>query len=160
MLSGKLPGSMPAWRLGGLQGLRLWGRAALPQNLRRVKQKRELQNSWVGISPHNRTGISRQSCIFRKVTYPPLVGQAEHLACRKRQPGVFAGVVRTHFAPTLPACSSTRRATGENRRRGRVGPVCRFRSGGGAVTRRGTWTALDRVCEQPQIMRTVPKSPW
>ena len=27
----------------------------------------------------------------------PGVGQAEHLACRKRQPGAFAGVARTHF---------------------------------------------------------------
>ena len=26
----------------------------------------------------------------------PWVGQAEHLACRKRQPGAFAGAARTH----------------------------------------------------------------
>ena len=52
----------------------------------------------------------------------PWVGQAEHLACRKRQPGTFAGVARTH---------SGRRAERpqESPCRGRVGPVYRFLGG-------------------------------
>lgn len=34
----------------------------------------------------------------KRITHP-WVGQAEHLACRKRQPGAFAGVAHTHFVP-------------------------------------------------------------
>ena len=46
------------------------------------------------------------------------------IACRKRQPGAFAGAARTH---------SGRRAgrPQEGTCHGRVGPVCQFRGGGG-----------------------------
>ena len=67
------------------------------------------------------------------------VGQAEHLACRKRQPGAFAGAARTH----------SRRRAGrpqEGPCRGRVGPVCWFRGRGGEmIPVEGIWTVLGRV---------------
>ena len=56
------------------------------------------------------------------------VGQAEHLACRKRQPGAFAGVARTHSGRD-GSCPQ------EGPCRGRVGPVCRFQEGGGETHR-------------------------
>lgn len=54
------------------------------------------------------------------------MGQAENLACRKRQPGAFAGVARTHSP-------GRGRRPQEDPCHGRVSPVCRFRSEDGAV---------------------------
>ena len=51
----------------------------------------------------------------------PWVGQAERLACRKRQPGAFAGVARTHFPP---ACSKHRTAEQESAPVAAVLPLC------------------------------------
>ena len=59
------------------------------------------------------------------------VRQAEHLACRKQQPGAFVGVAHTH----------SRRSDEQPQEgpcRGRVGPVCWFRGrGGGGGSCRG-----------------------
>ena len=61
------------------------------------------------------------------------VGQAEHLACRKRPPGAFAGVARTHFCPgTLRRAQARGGRARESPCCRRAGPVCRFRGWGGA----------------------------
>ena len=61
------------------------------------------------------------------------VGQAEHLACRKRPPGAFAGVARTHFCPgTLRRAQARGGRARESPCCRRTGPVCRFRGWGGA----------------------------
>ena len=77
-----------------------------------------------------------------------MVRQAEHLACRKRQPGTFAGVARTHFCP-VKGIRWLRHKTVEPEGtpcRGRVSPVCRFRGGGeGGATETGISAALGRV---------------
>ena len=52
------------------------------------------------------------------------MGQAEHLACRKRLPGTFAGVARTHSP-------GRGRRPQEDPCHGRVGPVCWFEGRGG-----------------------------
>ena len=52
--------------------------------------------------------------------------KSREIACRKRQPGAFAGVARTHSP-------GRGRRPQEDPCHGRVSPVCRFRSEDGAV---------------------------
>lgn len=68
-----------------------------------------------------------------------MVRQAEHLACRKRQPGTFAGVARTHSP-------GRGRRPQEDPCHGPCGPcvpVSERMEAGAPVE--GIWTALGRV---------------
>ena len=77
----------------------------------------------------------------------PRVGQAEHLACRKRPPNAFSGRSPHPLRAVSIRCAQARgRQAGGNPCRGRVTPVCRVWSGGkGGAPETGIPAALGRV---------------
>ena len=94
------------------------------------------------------------------------VGQAEHLACRKRPPGAFAGVARTHFCPEPSGVLKHRAAQQESTPVTAVPALCAgFGAGVGAVCLSagfgGVGPRVERRLFEPSKSRerTPPGSP-